>query len=156
VYPTPPGSALKNLIGRGSPFLPRLGKEYEWVGREEKMNKGFTLIETLVSSALLLLAVLFSARVMFFALGQSRQADLRFRLVETAEYYKNHLSAQSFSAPDLADGGHRQTSRTFIVTWRVEPAAAGLKRVDLRVAGQDCAQAIGFFKSNFIQEVKHD
>ena len=120
------------------------------------MNKGFTLIETLVSLALLLLAVLFSARVMFFALGQSRQADLRFRLVETAEYYKNHLSALPFSAPDLADGGHRQASRTFIVSWRVEPAAVGLKRVDLRVAGQNCAQAIVFFKSNFIQEVKHD
>jgi len=120
------------------------------------MNKGFTLIETLVSLALLLLAVLFSARVMFFALGQSRQADLRFRLIETGDYYKHYLSSLPFSAPDLAGGGHRQASRAFIVTWRVEAAAAGLKRIELRVVGQNCAQAIAFFKSNFIQEVKHD
>jgi prepilin-type N-terminal cleavage/methylation domain-containing protein len=120
------------------------------------MNRGFTLIETLVSLALLLLAVLFSARVMFFALGQSRQADQRFRLIETAEYYKNYLSAQSFSAPDLADGGHRQASRTFIITWRVEPAEAGLKKIRLLAAGSQTALALVFYKSRFIQEVKND
>jgi prepilin-type N-terminal cleavage/methylation domain-containing protein len=75
--------ALESLIGSGFPSMPTLGKEYEWVllGQEEKMNKGFTLIETLVALALLMSAVLFSARVMVFALAQSRQACLRFQLI---------------------------------------------------------------------------
>jgi len=120
------------------------------------MNKGFTLIEMLVALALLMLAVLFSARVMFFALGQSRQATVRFRLIETSDYYKNYLSSLPFSSPDLADGSHRQVSRTFIVTWQVEPAEAGLKKIRLLAAGPNYALPLVFYKSRFIQEVKND
>ena len=120
------------------------------------MKKGFTLIETLVSLALLMLAVLFSARILIFALGQSRQANLRFRLIETGDYYKNHLSSLSFSAPDLANGSHRQDSQKFIVTWRVEPAEAGLKRINLLVAGPNYLLPMVFYKSHFIKEVKND
>jgi Tfp pilus assembly protein PilV len=124
--------------------------------QEDKMNKGFTLIETLVSLTLLILAVLFSARILVFSLAQSRQADLRFRLVETCDYYKNYLSSLSFSAPELADGGHRQVNQTLIVTWLVEAAEAGLKKIELLVAGPNHSQKIDFYKSNFIQEVKND
>ena len=120
------------------------------------MNKGFTIIETLVSLALLMLAVLFSARIMFFALDQSRQSSLRFRLIETCDYYKNYLSSLSFSAPDLADGSHRQVSQRFIVTWLVEPAEAGLKKINLLVAGTNYSLPLAFYKSHFIQEVKND
>ncbi|MEI6614029.1 MAG: type II secretion system protein [Chrysiogenales bacterium] len=120
------------------------------------MNKGFTLIETLVSLALLMLAVLFSTRIIVFALDQSRQASLRFRLIETGDYYKNYLSSLSFSASELADGSHRQDSQKFVVTWRVEPAEDGLKRINLLVAGPNYSQAIAFYKSSYFQEVKND
>jgi prepilin-type N-terminal cleavage/methylation domain-containing protein len=120
------------------------------------MNKGFTLVEMLVSLALLMLAVLFSARIMIFALEQSRQASLRFHLSETVDYYKNYLSSLPFFAPDLADGSHRQVSQKFVVTWRVEPAAAGLKRINLLVAGPHYSLPMAFYKSHFIQEVKND
>ena len=120
------------------------------------MNKGFTLIETLVSLALLMLAVLFNARIMVFAFDQSRQSNLRFRLIETSDYYKNHLSSLPFSAPDLADGSHRQISQKFIVSWRVEPAETGLKRINLLVAGPNYSLPLVFYKSHFIQEVKND
>jgi prepilin-type N-terminal cleavage/methylation domain-containing protein len=120
------------------------------------MHKGFTLIEMLVSLALLMLAVLFSARILFFALDQSRQSGLRFRLIETGNYYKNYLSSLPFSAPELADGSHRQDSRTFMVTWLVQPAEVGLKKIKLLVAGPHYSMPIAFFKSNFIQEVKND
>lgn len=120
------------------------------------MNKGFTLIETLVSLALVMMAVLFSARILVFALNQSRQSSLRFRLIETSDYYKNYLSSLPFSAPDLADGSHRQDSQKFIVTWRVEPAEAGLKRINLLVTAPNYSLPLAFYKSHFIQEVKND
>lgn len=120
------------------------------------MNKGFTLIETLVSLALVMMAVLFSVRIMVFALNQSRQSSLRFRLIETSDYYKNYLSSLPFSAPDLADGSHRQDSQRFIVTWRVEPAEAGLKRINLLVTAPNYSLSLAFYKSHFIQEVKND
>lgn len=120
------------------------------------MNKGFTLIETLVSLALLMLAVLFSARITAFALAQARQSSLRFRMIETVDYYKNYLSSLPFPAAELADGGHRQVCREFVVSWRVEPAAAGLKRIMLLAAGKQHSLAMAFLKSKFIQEVGHD
>lgn len=120
------------------------------------MKKGFTLIEMLVALTLLLLAVLFSARITIFALRQARQSGVRFRLMETNDYYKNHLSSLPFSAPGLADGEHRQICREFVVSWRVEPAAAGLKRIRLLAAGTHCSLTAVFYKSNFIGEVKND
>lgn len=120
------------------------------------MNKGFTLIELLVSLALVMLAVLFSARVMVFALHQSRQASLRFRLIETGDYCKNHLSSLPFSAPEFAAGNHQQIRQGLVVTWRVAPAEAGLKRIHLQVAGPNYSLPLTFFKSQFIQEVKND
>lgn len=120
------------------------------------MNKGCTLVETLVSLALVMLAVLFSVRILVFTLDRSRQASLRFRLAETADYYKNYLSSLPFSAPDLVDGSHRQDSQRFIVTWRVVPAEAGLKKIKLLVAGPNYSLPITFYKSHYIQEAKND
>ncbi|MCU0236227.1 MAG: type II secretion system GspH family protein [Acidobacteria bacterium] len=70
------------------------------------MNKGFTLIETLVSLSLLMLAVLSSSRIMVSALAWTRQAQARFRLVEELDHYKNYLSSLSFAATELVGGPH--------------------------------------------------
>ena len=118
------------------------------------MNKGFTLVETLVTLTLVMLGVLFNARITVFALQQARQSGLRFRMLTTGDDYKNHLASLSFSAPELADGAHRQPNRELTVSWRVETAEAGLKRVRLRVDAAQHAVALEFFKSKFIQEVK--
>jgi prepilin-type N-terminal cleavage/methylation domain-containing protein len=117
------------------------------------MSKGFTLVETLVSLSLLLLAVLLSSRVIISALGQSRQATQRFRMVEMLDYYKNYLSSLSLAAPELAEGSHGRNEREFRVNWRVEAAGTFLKRVDLSVAGPQGSLTFVLFRSKFIQEV---
>jgi len=120
------------------------------------MNKGFTLIETLVSLALVILAVMFSFRITVFALDRSRQSSLRFGLIETGDYYKNYLSSLPFSAPELADGSQRQDKQKFVVTWRVKLVETGLKRIDLLLTGPNVSLPMAFYKSHFIQEVKND
>ncbi len=118
------------------------------------MNKGFTLIETLVSLSLVLLAVLFSARVTAHVLAQERNSLLRFRLIESLDYYKNYLTSLAQAAPELAEGGHRQQDRGFTISWRVAAAGAFLKRIDLRAAAASYALPLVFFKSKFIQEAQ--
>ena len=120
------------------------------------MNKGFTLIETLVAMTLVLLAVLFSARVTVFALGQGRNSQLRFRLIEKLDYYKNYLSSLSMAAPELAEGEHRQESREFRISWRVAAAGPFLKRIDLLAVAAKYSLRLFFYKSKFIQEVQND
>jgi len=117
------------------------------------MSKGFTLIETLVSLSLLLLAVLLSSRVTIAALGQSRQAAQRFRMAEMLDYYKNYLSSLPMAAPELAAGGHGRIEREFRIDWRVETDGAFLKRVSLAVAGPQGSLRLVLFRSKFIQEV---
>jgi len=124
--------------------------------QEEKMNKGFTLIETLVSLSLLLLAVLFSARVSAFALAQARDSLLRFRLIEKLDYYKNYLSSLSLAAPELAEGDHRQQGRGFTVSWHVKAVGGFLKKIDLLAAAASHSLPLVIYRSKFIQEVQHD
>ncbi|HEX7503533.1 MAG TPA: prepilin-type N-terminal cleavage/methylation domain-containing protein [Acidobacteriota bacterium] len=120
------------------------------------MNKGFTLIETMVSMSLVMLAVLFSARIIIFALEQSRRAALRFRLVEKLDDYKNYLSSLSFAAPGLAAGEHKEESGEFQVSWRVQLVAPFLKSVRLTAATPQCALPLFFYKSYYFPEVSHD
>lgn len=118
------------------------------------MNKGFTLVETLVALTLLMLAVMFGARVTFFALHQARRAGLRFRMMEMGDHYKHYLCSLPFSAPELVDGVHAKAGRELTLNWRVGTAAAGLKQVKLQIVARHHSLALDFLKSRFIQEVK--
>ena len=120
------------------------------------MNKGFTLIETMVSMSLIMLAVLFSARIIVFALEQSRRAVLRFRLVEKLDDYKNYLSSLSFAAPGLAAGEHGEENGGFRVSWRVQLITPFLKSVRLEAATPHYALPLFFYKSGYFPEVSHD
>jgi len=118
------------------------------------MNKGFTLIETLVTSALLLVAILSSARIIVSAMDQTRRAGKRFRLLEKLDSFKSYLSSLPMAAFALSPGCHAGNDREFRVDWRVEAEGAFLKRVRLEVAGGKDSQALVFFRSKFIQEIR--
>jgi len=120
------------------------------------MNKGFTMIETMVSLSLLLLAVLFSARIIAFALEQSRRSGLRFRLVEKLDYYKNYLTSLTFASPELAAGEHSEKNGEFRVNWRVQLASPFLKCIRLTAATPQYALPLLFYKSNYFPEDSHD
>jgi prepilin-type N-terminal cleavage/methylation domain-containing protein len=124
--------------------------------KEEKMKKGFTLIETLVAMSLVLLAVLLSARITVSVLDQTRKSAMRFRLLEKLDYYKNYLSSLSMAAPELEAGEHREGSPEFQISWRVENVALFLKKINLTVTMLHVALPLSFYKSKYIQEVSHD
>ena len=126
------------------------------------MNKGFTLVETMVTATLLLIAILSSCRILVAALHQTRQAALRFRLVEALDYYKNYLSSLPLGSPELAVGAHGRAERELRIDWRVEAAptvpneGAGefLKKVRLQVVFARGSLRLVFYRSQFIQEVR--
>jgi type II secretory pathway component PulJ len=118
------------------------------------MNKGFTLVETLVSLSLLMLAVLSSSRIMVAALAQTRQAQARFRLVEKLDYYKNYLSSLPPGAAELAPGPHSGQDGEIRAQWRVEDAGAFLKRVRLEVANAHLSLRLALCRSQFLREVR--
>jgi type II secretory pathway component PulJ len=120
------------------------------------MNRGFTLIGTMVSLSLVMLAVLFSARIIIFALEQSRRSARRFQLLEKLDEYKNYLSSLAFTAPDLDAGEHGEKSGAFQVSWRVRLAGPFLKCIRLTAAMSRYALPLLFYKSRFFPEVSYD
>lgn len=118
------------------------------------MNKGFTLIETLVSLSLLLLAVLFSTRILVAALGQTRSAAIRFRVLQRLDDYKNYLEALPLDAAELAAGAHSRQESELRVDWRVQDESTSLKRVRLRATARHYALALVLHRSRFILAVQ--
>lgn len=118
------------------------------------MNKGFTLIETLLSLSLVLLAVLSSTRIMVSALAWTRQAQARFRLVEKLDYYKNYLSSLPLTATELLPGTHDRRDGELRTQWRVETDGASLKRVCLAVGDGHLLLRLVVCRSQFIQAVR--
>jgi prepilin-type N-terminal cleavage/methylation domain-containing protein len=117
------------------------------------MNKGFTLIETLVSLTLLLMTVLFSSRILVSALDQTRKSAVRFRLIEAFDYHRNYLSSLPMVSPELSVGPHSSTDGECKVDWRVEAAGDFLKKIHLVVAVSRCRLRLLLYRSQFIQEV---
>lgn len=117
------------------------------------MNKGFTLVETMAAATLLLMAVLSSCRILVAALHQTRQAALRFRMIEALDYYRNFLSSLPMTAPELTSGAHSRSERGLRIGWRVEDADGSLKRIHLETASGRNALPLLLYRSRFIQEV---
>ncbi len=118
------------------------------------MNKGFTLIETLLSLSLVMLAVLSSTRIMVSALAWTRQAQARFRLVEKLDYYKNYLSSLPMTATELVPGTHDRGDGEIRAQWRVVADSAYLKRVRLAVGDGRLWLRLVVCRSQFIQAVR--
>ena len=118
------------------------------------MNKGFTLIETLLALSLVMLAVLSSTRVMVSALAWTRQAQARFRLVEKLDYYKNYLSSLPMAATELVPGTHTRRDGELLAQWRVEADGVNLKRVRLAVGDGRLFLRLVVCRSQFIQAVR--
>ncbi len=114
------------------------------------MNKGFTLIEVLVSLTLLLMSILFGSRIMVAALDQTRKSALRFRLVEAFDYYRNYLYSLPMDSPELAVGPHGCTDGKCQVDWQVEAAGDFLKRIRLEAAVSGCRLRLLLYRSQFI------
>jgi len=118
------------------------------------MNKGFTLIEMLLSLSLVMLAVLSSTRIMVSALAWTRQAQARFRLVEKLDHYKNYLSSLPMAATELVPGTHDRRDGELLAQWQVETDGAYLKRVRLAVGDGQLSLRLVVCRSQFLQGVR--
>jgi len=120
------------------------------------MNRGFTVIETLVSLTVISMGLLFMARVITFAHDHGRKAGLRFDILQTTDSHKQRLLSLPFQDRELAEGGHSQRQGHFTIRWSIDSPESGLKRIRLVVVAARCGRSLTFYKSEWIKEVKHD
>jgi prepilin-type N-terminal cleavage/methylation domain-containing protein len=98
-------------------------------------NKGFSLIELLISSSLILFLIGGTAQLLGLALTAKRNADFHFRAARLASSRLESLKSLPHDHPDLKPGLHEEavndpsSPETFRSAWRVEDIDQSLTKV---------------------------
>jgi len=103
----------------------------------KKKNTGFSLIELLISSSLILFLITGTAQLLGLSLAAKRNADFHFRAARLASSRLESLKSLAYDSPDLKTGVHEEViidpsaPETFRIAWRVEDVDQNLKKVIL-------------------------
>ena len=99
--------------------------------------KGFSLIELLISSSLILFLIAGTAQLLGLSLVAKRNADFHFRAARLASSRLEHLKSVPHDSDELKAGVHEEivndptSPETFHIIWRVEDLDSSLKKVVL-------------------------
>ncbi len=100
-------------------------------------KRGFSLIELLISSSLILFLIAATAQLLGLSLAAKRNADFHFRAARLASSQLEHLKSLPHDSSDLTAGVHEEVINdpslleTFQIAWRVEDLDQDLKKVVL-------------------------
>jgi prepilin-type N-terminal cleavage/methylation domain-containing protein len=100
-------------------------------------KKGFSLIELLISSSLILFLITGTAQLLGLSLAAKRNADFHFRAARLASSRLEHLKSLPHDSADLEAGIHEEdiidpsSPESYRMAWRVEDIDQDLKKVVL-------------------------
>jgi Tfp pilus assembly protein PilV len=100
-------------------------------------KKGFSLIELLISSWLILFLITGTAQLLGLSLAAKRTAEFHFRASRLASSRLESLKSLPHDSPELKAGTHEEfvmdtsSPETFRIAWRVEDIDQSLKKVRL-------------------------
>jgi prepilin-type N-terminal cleavage/methylation domain-containing protein len=100
-------------------------------------KKGFSLIELLISSSLILFLITGTAQLLGLSLAAKRNADFHFRAARLASSRLEHLKSLPHDGAELEAGVHEEdisdptSPESCRITWRVEDLDQNLKKVVL-------------------------
>lgn len=117
---------------------------------------GFTLVETLVSWALVLLGIIFICRVVVFSLDGLKKSRIRLEISQKVESYKNRLLSKPFQSPDLVDGFDCLEDGFYKIDRYISSISPTLKKIKFVISYKVLTRQFIFYKSKFIREVNND
>jgi prepilin-type N-terminal cleavage/methylation domain-containing protein len=120
------------------------------------MNKGFTLIETMIALVLVTMAMLFMAAALSHSHSQYRLSFKRFAVIQRLENLKNQLLSLPFDSAESAIGVHSVREERIRIVWVVSASSPALKRIEGTVFDPLTKRTLVFFKSKFLLEVNDD
>lgn len=119
-------------------------------------QRGFTLVEIIVSWMLVLLSLLFICRIVVFAFDSFKKSRIRLQMSQKLESTKDMLLSKPFHSPDLAEGHTKTEDGLFMIEREITGLSPTLKRIRLSISYRVLTRLIIFYKSKYILEVKHD
>ncbi len=103
-----------------------------------KMNQsGFTLVELLISFALITFLISGTAQLTMHSLLAKRRADFKLRSAELAASKLEYLKSFEYENDELHEGIQKEThkeegtQRVFLLEWRIQDISLHLKRIEI-------------------------
>jgi Tfp pilus assembly protein PilV len=129
--------------------------------KKPEKDSGFTIIETLFSLLLILLALMSISQMITAAIGAQRKSTLRFNMQQKIEYCRNQLLSKSFAAAELEEGSYSTAENPLKINWDIKDISPTLKFIHLSVSYKKITKKAYFYKSRYIKnneptEVKND
>jgi prepilin-type N-terminal cleavage/methylation domain-containing protein len=106
---------------------------------QKKRKCGFSLIELLISSSLILILITGTAQLLIFSLAAKRTADSHFTAVRRASSRLEELKSLPFDDESLKAGSHEEeiadpaSPEKFTIHSRVEDIDENLKKIVLAI-----------------------
>jgi Tfp pilus assembly protein PilV len=109
---------------------------------KKKKRPGFSLVEALISSSLILLLIIGTAQLLASSLAAKRRADFHFRASRCGSSKLEYLKALPPESPEMTDGFHTEllteesSGEIFRAEWEVETLAGTAKKIRLKISAQ--------------------
>ncbi len=109
-------------------------------------NRGFTLVEFLISLTLVTLLLTGTVQLTIYSLLVKRNADLNLKITEHASSLFEHFKSFPYESEELKEGQVAETIKeegsfeTFIRKWKIEEISPHLKEIELEVTSEKYSQ----------------
>ena len=113
---------------------------------ELKNQRGFTLVEVLVSFALVFILITGTAQLTMHSLFVKRRADGNLRTAELASSKLEYFKSLPYENDELKEGFQIESVRggslleTFWREWRIQDISSSMKRVEIEIFSENHSQ----------------
>jgi prepilin-type N-terminal cleavage/methylation domain-containing protein len=110
--------------------------------KRQTSNRGFTLVEFLISLTLVTLLLTGTVQLTIYSLLVKRNADLNLKITEHASSLFEHFKSFPYESEELKEGLAAETIKeedsfeTFIRKWKIEEISPHLKEIELEVTSE--------------------
>lgn len=98
---------------------------------------GFTLVELLISFALITFLISGTAQLTMHSLLAKRRADYNLRTAELAASKLEHFKSLPYESDELKEGIQKEaireegTQQIFLIEWRIQDPSLNMKRIEI-------------------------
>ncbi|MCK4836757.1 MAG: prepilin-type N-terminal cleavage/methylation domain-containing protein [Candidatus Aminicenantes bacterium] len=114
---------------------------------------GFTLVETMVALVLVLIGVMFVAKITIFTLDSYKKSFLRLTVLQKIQFHTQSLISKSYGSSELNEGKNCKHEHPFEIRWSVYELSPTLKKISISVQYDQLVYRSYFYKSKHINRI---
>jgi prepilin-type N-terminal cleavage/methylation domain-containing protein len=122
-------------------------------------NRGFTLVEFLVSLTLVTFLLTGTVQLTIYSLLVKRNAELNFKIAEHASSLFEHFKSLPYESKELKEGLVAETIKeedsfeTFIRKWKIEEISPHLKEIELEVTSEKYSDWFCIYPESLVSDM---